>query len=252
MIFLKSVYIDEEKDISLRKTKKIAKRLYKANKKEEIAIALSNKMQENTGLLEQLNNYKLCILNGRWILKFLIFDILESVIKRKNEKIETQNVAILIDKADDILLSQLLHIAEKVRSFKIITNEPQRYSYLENLCEDYGIALQITNNKSKSLSKTDIIINFDFDEEKIIRYKINPSAIIINIQTKLEANKINFEGKIINNYYIEYNKENYQKFFNKENFDSNILYESYIYRKDTYSNIYNQMKKDKVKIELVV
>lgn len=252
MIFLKSVYIDEEKDISLRRTKKIVKKLYKANKKEGIAIALSNKMQENTGLIEQLNNYKLCILNGRWILKFLIYDILELVVKKQNEKIEMQNVAILIDRVDDVLLSQLLHIAEKVKGFKIITNEPQRYSYLEDLCKDYGIAMQITNNKSKSLSKTDIIINFDFDEEKIIRYKINPSAIIINIQTKIEANKINFEGKIINDYCIEYNKENYQDFFNKENFDSNILYESYIYRKDTYSNIYNQMKKDGVKIELVV
>lgn len=248
MIFLKSIYIDEEKDISLRTTKKIAKKLCKANKKEEIAIALSNKMQENSNLIEQLNNYKLCILNGRWILKFLIYDILELVVKNQNEKIEMQNVAILINRVDDVLLSQLLHIAEKVRSFKIITNEPQRYLYLEDLCEDYGIAMQITNNKSKSLSKTDIIINFDFDEEKIIRYKINPSAIIINIQTKIEANKINFEGKIINDYCIEYNKDNYQEFFNKGNFDSNILYESYIYRKDTYSNIYNQMKKDGVKV----
>ncbi len=249
---MKSVYIDEEKNVNARKAKKIAKKLYKINKKEEIAIALSNKMQENGDLLEQLNNYKLCILNGRWILKFLIYDILESIVTSRNEKIETQNVAILIDKADDVLLSQLLRIAEKVKSFKIITSETNRYSFLEDLCEEYGIALQITNNKSKSLIKTDIIINFDFDDEKIDRYKINPYATIINIQTKIEINNSDFKGKIINDYLINYNKENYQEFFNKKNFDQNILYESYIYRKDTFANIYKQMKEDGVKIELVV
>ena len=245
---MKSVYIDEERDITTRKAKKIAKKLYRANKKEEIAIVLSNKMRKNIDLFEQLNKYKLHILNGRWILKFLIYDILETVVKSKNEKIEMQNVAILIDKPDDVLLSQLVRIAEKVKSFKIITNEPQKYSYLEDFCEEYGIALQITNNKSKSLTKTDIIINFDFDEEKFYRYRVNSCATIINIETKIETNKDNFTCDIINDYSIEYNRKNYDGFFDEKDFDKNIIYESYIYRKDTFANVYKQLQDDMVRV----
>ena len=245
---MKSIYIDEDKSISERKANRIAKKLYKANRKEKIVIALSNRVGENTELIKKLNDYKLCILNGRWILKFLIYDILESIIIKNDKKIELQNVAILIDKMEDILFPQLLNIAEKVKSLTIVTNEIYRYSYLENMCEGYGIPLHITNNKNKSLLKTDVIINFDFNEEKIDRYKINPSAIIINIQTKIKINKDNFKGKIINDYLIKYNKENYKNFFHKENFDENILYESYIYRKDTFANIYKKMQDDKVKV----
>ena len=248
MIFLKSVYLDQEKNISIREAKKIAKKLYKANKKEEIAIALSNRVREDRNLLEKLEEYKLRILNGRWILKFLIYDILESALISKNKKIEVQNVAILIDGVEDILFPQLLHIAENVRSLKIVTDQINKYSYLENICQEYGIALQITNNKSKSLLRSDIIINFDFDEEKIGKYKINPQAIIINIQTKIETNRNDFQGNIINDYSIKYDQEKYQGYFHQDNFDENILYESYIYRKDTFANIYKKIKEDNVKV----
>ena len=73
---------------------------------------------------------------------------------------------------------------------------------------------------------------------------------IINIQNAIQINKENYKGKIINNYKIDYDKELLEGLEDKKDFDNNVLYESLIYRKDTYSNIKSQLFKDNVRILL--
>ena len=88
----------------------------------------------------------------------------------------------------------------------------------------------------------------DFDEKTFNKYYINPKAIVINLKKKININTKRFQGININYYKINYNKQILDKFENNIQYDKNILYESYIYRKDTYINIKNQIKKDNVKI----
>ena len=146
--------------------------------------------------------------------------------------IKDYKVAILMDKADEIILQQIPIIAKSVKTLKIVTKSKNSYSYIENeLFEKDGIAMQITNNKDKSLSNVDIILNFDFNGERISEYKIKHNAILINLGKKIRVNK-----------------DNYNIDINKENFDKNILYESYIYRRDTFENIKKHLEKDNVKI----
>ena len=183
----------------------------------------------------------------------MLFDILEYICKTNNTKLQNQNVAILMDVPDEIVMKQLLFIAKDIKMLKIVTTSKNSFSYIENeLYEKYGIAIQITNNKIKSLSNVDIIINFDFNEERISEYNINPNATIINVNNKIESNIRNFKCKNINNYEISFDNDNFQDNLVKSNFDSNILYESYIYRKDTYENIRKQLQKDEVKIVKIV
>lgn len=189
------------------------------------------------------------MLDGRWLFKFLLFDILEYASKTQEKKLETQSVAILMKRADEIVMQQLILLAKNIKTLKIVTELKNSFSYIENeLYEKYGIGLQITNNKAKSLSNVDIIINFDFDEESINEYNINENATIININQNISLNKSRFKGININDYEIRYNKENFKDNEPKSNFDSNILYESYIYRKDTFSNIQKQLKNDNVEL----
>ena len=98
------------------------------------------------------------------------------------------------------------------------------------------------------MTSSDIIINIDFDEKLFNKYSINPKSIVINIKDKININSKRFQGININYYKIEYDKEILNIFENNKQYDENILYESYIYRKDTYKNIQSQIKKDKVKI----
>ena len=248
---MKTIYIDKE-NIGKWKAKRIAKMLYKKSKREDIIIALSKNLTEHEALNKALYEYGLKVLNGRWLFKFLISDILQQVSKIKKERLESLSLAILMDKADEIIMQQLVSIAKSVKTLKIVTKSKISYSYIEKeLFEKDGIAIQITNNKEKCLLNVDIILNFDFNEERISEYKINHNAILINLGKKIEINKDIFKGKIINDYDITFDEENYDIEINKNNFEKNILYESYIFRRDTFENIQKQLKKDELKIRLL-
>ena len=248
---MKTLYIDKEK-IGKLKAKWIAKKLYKQSKKDDIVVVLSKNLMKHEVLNNALNEYGLKVLNDRWLFKFLISDILDYVSKIKDKKLDTLTLAILMDKADEIIMQQLVQIAKSVKTLKIVTKSKNSYLYIENeLFNKDGIAIQITNNKEKSLSNVDIILNFDFNEERLEYYKINNKAILINLGKKIELNKDNFNGETINDYKIIFNEENYDLKISKDNFDKNILYESYIFRRDTFVNIKKQLKKDQVNIYML-
>jgi len=246
---LKTVYVDINKELTARRVKKLAKKLYKMNRKEDIAVALSKELEQNEELMSQINEFGIRVLNGKWLFKFLICDIIEYISNIKNEKEESQIVGILMKNKDEIVLAQLFDIAKKVKTLKIISGFTVGLSYLEEkLYNEYGIAMQITNNKRKALTNVDIVINFDYTEEQLSEYNINPQAVLVNIEENIE----NFVGTNINNYKIEYNKENFNKVANELSFDSNVIYEGYIYRKDTLQNIRKQLKIDSVRlVELI-
>lgn len=246
---MKTVYVDINKELTTRRTKKIAKKLYKINKKEDIVVALSKDLEQNIELTNQISELGIEILNGKWLFKFLLCDIIEYISDRKDEKEENQIVAILMNKKDEIVLSQLSDIAQKVKMLKIIGEFTVELNYLEEkLYNEYGIAIQITNNKRKALTNVDIIINFDYTEEKLYEYSINPQSVLVNIQ---EKNK-KFMGTNINDYKIEYNKENFNEVENESKFNKNVIYEGYIYRRDTFLNIKKQFRTDNVRlIELI-
>lgn len=186
---------------------------------------------------------------GRWLFKFLVCDALMYVVSKKEGTIETINFAILINNIEEVAISQIIEIAKRVKSLRIITPKVNKFLYLEEkLYIEYGIAVQITNNKTKALLNAEIVVNFDFDEERINQYVFMPSATIINIKKQTNINDTNFRGSVINNYKIECDEEILEGIEGKSNFDSNILYESLIYRKDTFYHIRKQLEEDKVEL----
>ncbi len=242
---MKTVYVDIEKEMTDRRIKKIAKKLYKLNRKENIVVALSKELEKNDGLVNQINEYGVSILDGRWLFKFLICDIIEYISNMRERKEETEVVAVIMERQDEILLAQLPEIAKKVKTLKIISRATFGLDYLEEkLYNEYGIAIQITNNKQKALTNADIVINFDLKEEKLKEYNINSQATLVNIKENIK----NFSGTNINYYKIEYNRENFAKMKNETKFDSNVIYEGFIYRRDTLPNIRKQLMLDNVRL----
>lgn len=242
---MKTVYVDIKENFSKWKKRRIIKKLCKINKKENIVIALSKETKKNEEFKNEIKKFNMKILDGKWLFKFLFCDIIEYISKMKSSKIETQIVAILIERQDEIVLAELYEIAKRVKSLKIVSKYIDKFDYIEErLYEEEGIAIQITNNKKKSLSNVDIIINFDYNEKSLSEYDINELAVLVNIEEDIK----NFKGTNISDYKIEYNKENFEKVSNELDFDSNIIYESYIYRKDTWQNIKKQLKQDEVRL----
>lgn len=84
----------------------------------------------------------------------------------------------------------------------------------------------------------------------INEYTISQNCIFINIKQIVNIDKNEFKGKIYNNYDIEYDEKILEGFKGKLDFDNVILYESMIYRKDTYTNIRKQFEQDCVKLSI--
>ena len=58
----------------------------------------------------------------------------------------------------------------------------QHAGYDVTLYEKEGILIIISNNQKKSLVKSQIILNIDFNKEVLNRYKINENAVTVSIR----------------------------------------------------------------------
>lgn len=92
----------------------------------------------------------------------MVYDILESIVNIEQKPLETINLVIFIEKSEETITSQIIEIAKKVKTLKIITNEINKFMNLEEILYiEYGIAVQITNNKKRAGENADVIINYD-------------------------------------------------------------------------------------------
>ena len=235
--------ITKQEMLIAKKTKKI---LDKTHCKK---VILSKEMQEKEIFCNQLYTYGFEISDGRWLFKVLAFDAINYVVKKNNITSEKIKISILVNDLDEIILEIINQIIKKYKNINIVTNHMEKFKKLEEqILEEYGIMITVNNNKKKSLTKSDIILNVDFPNELINKYRIAEKASIINIRGNIKINQKRFEGKIYNDYEIKY--ENLEEFdFDKENiYYKKNIYEAYIYKQQPIENIMNKIRKDKVKI----
>ena len=116
-----------------------------------------------------------------------------------------------------------------------------------SLYDEFGIVLNISNNKKTSLLKSEVVINIDFPQELINQYNIYDKAIIINILEKISIYRKKFNGVNVNYFRIIMP----EKYVISE-FDNEIIYESIIYEYNELSNIKNRIIEDKIKIKKLI
>lgn len=248
-LFLPITAKTSEKQIEklAQKTKKIISK-YSNSKK----IVISKKLQEELTYINYLNSYGLDISDGRWLYEILATDIIKYIIEKKKIKKEETTISILINDLTEIELENIKILAENYKNLNIVTNHIEKFKKLEDKFMENGIMITIGNNKKKSLMKSKIILNIDFPNELINKYMIKEDAIIINVQGKAKINRKRFNGLIVNNYEIDF--RDYIK--SEENllgdeFYLRDVYESRLYKKQTFSDIRNILKKDGVNIKKV-
>ena len=101
-----------------------------------------------------------------------------------------------------------------------------------------------SNNKKVSLSKAEVIINIDFPEEILNKYRIYDKAIILNILEKISIKSKRFNGINTSYYKIDMPEE-----YKLDEFEDEIVYESLIYNYKHLDDILNIIIKDKIEIE---
>jgi len=241
--------VPHKKKKEIKLADKIAKKLkyYNINN-----IAIDNNLHIDN-FKNRLYENNINILDGRWLFNYLIIDSLEYITNLKEEELGNKEISILVNDLNEVNINNIYEIAERVKRLNIITNNINKLKNIENkLYEEKGIMITVSNNKRKSLAKTQIIVNIDFPEEILNKYNINKKAILINIEDKIKIHNKSFNGININYYDIEIDKNIMNKFIENDmdnNFDKTVLYESLVYSKNRYHTICEKIKKDGIKIK---
>ena len=146
-------------------------------------------------------------------------EILKNIIEKQKQVAEQQSIYILAKENNLQRKNQITNLLAKYKAVNIITPNIREFKKLEKNLEESSETFAVLNNKKKSLTRAQYIINVDFNEKEILEYNINRTATIINLNKgKLHLN--NFDGYVINN--IEVNSEN-QKFDVKDLYLANII-----------------------------
>ena len=241
-----------EKELTEKKQEKLAQKTIKMlNKSSSKKIVVSKKIEEYEKLMNILKS-KYINVDGKWLYKMLVPEMMEYILKKKNIKKEETSLYILVNDTTDVVLQNMLEFAKEYKTITIITNHLDKFKKIEErILEESGINISIMNNKKKSLSRARIIINFDFPKELINQYVINEKAIILNLPGKLKINKKRYEGKIIQGYEIKLKETKEDQSYNQEleKFYPKAIYESKFYYEQPYQYIRDKIKKDKVEIK---
>lgn len=241
--------IANNEKITLKKAQKLAKNTNKILKKahgNQVVVSKLIKNQEE--YLNYLNSYNIRIVQGKWLFELLANDVLEYIVDKKRLKKEQIKVSILVNDMSDIMLENIKQIIRQYKRVNIVTNHLERFKKLEEQVLEEGIMITVSNNKKKSLAKSEIILNVDFPTELINKYNLYEQAIIVNIKSDVEINKKRFNGININDYEIQF--KDFEDFdYDKDNlYDKKDLYEVMSYKKQPYIYIRRKVISDKVKI----
>lgn len=249
MIILPITKKTKEKEIEkiAKKTNKIIKK-YSSSRK----IVLSKEMQKEEIYKNYLNMYGLQIQDGRWLFEILLPQITEYIINKKKINKNTIIISILINDITDIEIENINLLAKMYKNINIVTNHIEKFKKLEEKLSEEGIIITITNNKKRSLMKSQIILNIDFPKELINKYNIKDDAIIVNIRGKIRINNKRFNGLNINDFEIDYREDRKEEKDYSNKYFLKDLYESKLYKKQNIENIRRNINIDKVVIKRLI
>ena len=158
----------------LNKEKNVSK-IIKAMIKNDIDyVVLSKTLTENKNFINALNANNIKIFNGRWLEKYLIFEIIEYVINQKGIKKEETEIAITTNEITDLTIETIKILSKQYKKLIVVTNHIEKLRRVEKeLYDNDGILIVVANNTKKSLLKPQIILNLDFNMQVLNKYKIN-------------------------------------------------------------------------------
>ena len=140
-----------------------------------------------------LYSYGYEIVDGRWLFEALSYKVLDYIVNSKDLKKEEIEVSILVNNLTEYTLANIKKIAQEYKLLNIVTNHMEKFKKIEEkIYNENGLMITVTNNKKKSLKKSQIILNIDFPKELLNEYFIYEDAIIVNICGNMKITKKRF------------------------------------------------------------
>lgn len=239
-----------EEPINIKKAEKLAIKtkniLEKTNCKK---VVLSKKIKKQEEYIDFLNSYGIQVTNGNKLFKVLMVKILQYIIEKTKLKEDEIQISILVNDVEANVLENIKRIVKKYKKVNIVTNHFEKFKKLEEqIFKEDGIMLTVSNNKRKSLFNSQVILNIDFPEELINKYRIYEKAIIVNFRRNVTIDAKRFNGMNIKDYEIDFQ---YLEAFDleKENlYDKKDIYEAEILKNKPYEVVMKNLIRNKVKI----
>lgn len=246
-IMLPIIEGEKEKGIErlARKTKRVIEKHSNSNK-----VVLGKDIRQEQLYINYLNTYGIQIADGKWLFEVLLLEITKYIIEKK--QIEKVHISILINDLTEVEIENIKILSNEFKSINIVTNHIEKFRNLQNSLEEKGIILTVTNNRKRSLMKSNIILNIDFPEELINKYNINDDAIIVNVRAKVKINKKRFNGLNISDYEIDFRDDKKDIKVLEDRFLLKDVYEAKLYRKQKVCDIREKLKIDKVVVKKLI
>ena len=247
--------VKKENDITIicrkKNINKIIKKLDKKLKETGIRnIVCSRTLLDNDEILNYLYNNEYTILNGNWLYKFLPYEILNKISYVRNVSISKLEVAILTNETSDVIIENIKLIGRNCKILNIVTEDCDNFLDLEKFfMKEYGILINVSSNKSKSLLHSDVIFNFNFDKNRLKKCNLNNNSILVQMNKEKFMRK---NGVTICSCKLSL-PQKYFKFFNEyKNFDEDCLYEGLLYSKISFENVRKILKRDNIGIKYFI
>ena len=166
-------------------------------------------------------------------------------------------ILIVFKREQGLDLNFLKRFIENFKTANIVTNDIERLKNVQdNLLENDGILIAVSNNKKKALKRAKYIINVNLNKEELEKYVINRNSIIINLQENVKYDSPSFDGININYLQISCPDEYLEKFELIGNIEADFdlvkLYESILLcsniQKLELEDVNDRIIKDDIKI----
>ena len=205
---------------------------------------------KNERFVKWLREKEIEILDGRWLFRFLPYDIFNKIAYIKNVKKSDLEVSILVNKPTELSNQNVVEFAKECKILNIITDDVLAFRVLEKkMLDEYGIIINVSTNKEKSCSRSDLIFNFDFNQKDLKKCKMNNRAVLVQLDKEkfVRNDGVTIRFVKLN---IPYKYGEIAKVY--RHFNEEILYESFLYYKTSYKNVRKILKRDGVDIRYFI
>ena len=220
------------------------------NEKDIDTIVCADALQRNELFMKWVNKNNCNVLDGSWLMKFLMCDILEKIAYIKNIRIDSMEVSVFVKNFSDYHIEEIKVIAKRCKVLNIITDNVRKFEYVEKLLnEECGVMVNITGNIEKSSKRADVIFNFDFAKDELDKCNMKKNSIVVQ---KDEEEYIRKDGIVIRFFKLNLPIRYDEKFARFNHFNEEILYESIVYYKNSFKNIMAILRRDNVNIRYFI
>ncbi|MCF0125031.1 MAG: hypothetical protein HUJ68_04625, partial [Clostridia bacterium] len=140
-------------ELKNKKAIKLAKKTNKLIKKTNCnKVVISKEIKEQVEYVNYIDSYGIKIVDGRKLFKNLSSNVLEYIIDKKNLTRNETMISILINDIGECELENIKYIIKNYKRLNIVTEHIEKFKRMEEeIKNEEGIILSISNNKRKSL-----------------------------------------------------------------------------------------------------